>query len=176
MPRDPFALAEQAHSQGDEMAVKLAFDRSGESSWPEPDMSAARQNRRDPPVLPVEVFGPFWSEWIADAAEGASAPVDYVAGPLLATAAMLIGNARWTSPWQGWKEPSTLWLGVVGDPSANKSPGADPVLEIIRSIENEIAAGFEATHREWATARESAKCAREAWAKDVATAGKSGLP
>src|SRR6266513_5645008 len=71
---------------------------------------------------------------------------------------------------------SALWVGIVGDPSANKSPGTDPVLEILRSLEAEMASGFEATHREWATARESAKCARESWAKDVATAGKGGAP
>ena len=67
-----------------------------------------------------------------------------------------------------------LWVGVVGDPSAGKSPGADPVLEILRSLETEMAAGFEATHREWATARESAKCAKDQWVKDVASARKEG--
>ena len=147
-----------------------------QGGWPEPDMSAARQNRRAPAPLPIEVFGPMWSDWIIAAAEGASCPADYVAMPLLAAAAMLIGNARWVSAWQGWREPPALWVGIVGDPSANKSPGTDPVLEILRSLETEMAGGFEATHREWATARESAKCARESWAKDVATAGKGGAP
>jgi hypothetical protein len=154
----------------------IGTDARDQDGWPEPDMSAARQNRRAPPPLPVEVFGPMWSDWIAAAAEGAACPADYVAAPLLAAASMLIGNARWVSPWQGWKEPPALWVGIVGDPSANKSPGADPVLEILRSLENEMASGFEATHREWATAREAAKCARDSWAKDVATAGKDGAP
>ena len=83
--------------------------------------------RRPPPQLPLDVFGPFWSDWIATAAEAASAPPDYVVGPVLAGASTLIGNARWVSPWRGWKEPPILWIGVVGDPSAGKSPGADPV-------------------------------------------------
>ena len=35
-------------------------------------MSAAQQNRRPPPQLPLEVFGPFWADWITTAAEAAS--------------------------------------------------------------------------------------------------------
>jgi hypothetical protein len=156
------------------LAVARATGDAPPPPWPEPDLSAARQNRRKPPLLPVEVFGPMWSEWIATAAEGASCPIDYVAAPLLATASMLIGNARFVSPWQGWKEPPVLWVGAVGDPSAGKSPGADPVLDIIRSLETELAADFEATHREWSTARESAKCAKETWTREVADAVKAG--
>lgn len=79
--------------------VKALFDAAPDlDPWGEPDMGAARQNRRPPPVLPLDAFGPFWSGWIATAAEGASCPPDYVAGPLLAAASMLIGNARWVSP------------------------------------------------------------------------------
>jgi hypothetical protein len=88
----------------------------------------------------------------------------------------MVGNARWVSPWNSWKEPPILWVSVVGDPSANKSPGADPVLEILRSIETELAGDFEATHREWATERETAKCAKEAWTRDVARATKDRTP
>jgi len=167
----------EEYAGGSRGVVSDAFTTgTHQNSWPEPDMSAARQNRRAPPPLRLEVFGPMWSDWIAAAAESASCPPDYVAGPLLAAASMLIGNARWVSPWQGWREPPVLWVGIVGDPSASKSPGADPVLEILRSLENEMASGFEATHREWATARESAKFARETWLKDVAAAKKEGTP
>ena len=144
--------------------------------WPEPDLSAAHQNRRPPPQLPLEVFGPLWADWIATAAEAASAPPDYVVGPVLAGASTLIGNARWVSPWRGWKEPPILWIGVVGDPSAGKSPGADPVLDILRSIEAVFASDFEAIHREWSTARESASCLREQWARAVKDATKDGRP
>lgn len=113
---------------------------------------------------------------IADAAEAASCPPDYIAGPVLAAASMLIGNARWVSPWPGWKEPPVLWIGVVGDPSAGKSPGSDPTLDALRSIEIVLAADFEAAHREWATARESACCARDEWERAVKDACKAAAP
>src|SRR5438477_9206547 len=127
MPRNGTAFDEMSRAARDRAGINGAEEVgwSDTDAWPAPDLSAARQNRRAPPRLPVEVFGPMWSEWIAIAAEGGSCPPDYVAGPLLATAAMLMGNARWVSPWQGWSEPPVLWFGVVGDPSAGKSPGAD---------------------------------------------------
>lgn len=138
--------------------------------WPVPDLAAAHQNRRAPPTLPVDVFGTFWADWLTAAAEGASCPIDYVAGPFLAAAAMLIGNARWVSPWGEWKDTPVLWIANVGDPSSGKSPGADPVLDILSILEAEVAADFEMVHREWDTAREAARCARESWEKDVKTA------
>ncbi len=141
---------------------------------PVPDMTVLRQGRRLPPALPLEVFGPFWAEWLGAAAEGAGCPVDYVAGPLLAAAATLIGNARYATPWPGWKEPAVLRLGMVGDPSSGKSPGADPVLELLRAIEGDMAADFDAVHREWATRKEAAAVARETWQKAVKEAVRAG--
>src|SRR5690349_17169170 len=103
--------------------------------WPQPDMGVLRHNRRAPPPFPIEVFEPFWSEWVTVAAAGASAPVDYTAAALLASAATLIGHARWAFPWRGWSEPPTLWMANVGDPSSGKSPATDIIIKILRDIE-----------------------------------------
>jgi hypothetical protein len=46
----------------------------------------------------------------------------------------------------------------------------------MRSIEAVLAADFEATHREWATAWEAAKFAREQWERAVKDACKAGSP
>ena len=142
--------------------------------WPEPDMGVVKEGRRDPPILPLAVFGPFWKEWVASAAEGANAPLDYVATALLPVAAMLIGNARWVRPWGDWKEPPVLWCGVVGDPSSSKSPGIDPVLDLVRVLETEIAADFDTTHRQWLTAREMARAELDKWKGEVKDAAKAG--
>ena len=79
---------------------------------------------------------------------------------------MLIGNARWVSPWGEWKDPP-VWIANVGDPSSGRSPGADPVLDILSVLEAEVATDFERVHREWDTAREAARCTREKWEKEV---------
>src|SRR5579871_2844532 len=120
-------------------AAKMMIETAQKATLPDPDMSILRQGRRTPPVLPLEVFGNGWGAWLQDAAEGAGAPRDYVAGQLFATAATLIGNARCVQPWEGWQEPAALWVANVGDPSSGKSPGADPVLNMVRTIERDMA-------------------------------------
>ncbi len=69
--------------------------------WPDPDLTILVAGRREPPELPLEVFGDFWGGWISGHAKNRSVPADYVAGGLLASSSALIGNARWVSPWQG---------------------------------------------------------------------------
>src|SRR5260221_10283378 len=63
----------------------------------EPDMGVLRLNRRTPPKLPIEVFGPVWAPWITTAAQAAACPPDYVAAPLLASASGAV-NSRSTDP------------------------------------------------------------------------------
>jgi hypothetical protein len=144
--------------------------------WPQADLGVLRNNRREPPVLPVEVFGEFWGELITDAAAGASAPVDYTGCTLLACAATLIGHARWVSPWQNWNEPPVLWIGNVGDPSCGKSPAADPILGILRDIEIDQAKDYPDAHRRWMTERASAAAHRAIWESEVKDAAKFKKP
>jgi len=155
--------------------LKAVLDNAVDATLPLPDLAILRQGRRAPPVLPVELFGADWNNWLSAAAEGAGAPVDYVAGALLAAAAATIGNARSVAAWQGWVEPAALWVANVGNPSSGKSPGADPVLHLLRAIEKEMTKGFEEKRREWETANEAASCARELWEKAVEKAVKSGV-
>ena len=144
--------------------------------WSEPDLSVLCENRRAPPYLPLDVFGPFWGEWISATAASCSAPVDYVASTLLAIGGALIGNSRWVSPWGNWKEPPILWMGLVGKPSSGKSPGMDGPLDIARVLEAEIAEGFSDDLRRFQTKREAAKCARILWESEVKDAVDAGSP
>jgi hypothetical protein len=94
-----------------------------EEDWPEPDLSVLEEHRLPAPQLPLEVFGDYWGSWLSAQAEAKSCALDYVAAGLLAGAGVLIGNARWGSPWPGWAEPPVLWAAGVGNPSSGKSPG-----------------------------------------------------
>lgn len=145
------------------------------AGWPEFDPSVLQQGRADPPPLPLEVFGP-WADWLASAAEGASAPPDYAVAPLLAAVASLIGTTRRVSPWPSWAEPSVLWCGSVGDPSSGKSPGADPVLGALRHAERDMAEGFPDVLARWRADAERAKAVEDKWKGDVKTAVKEGMP
>lgn len=146
-----------------------------EGAWPAPDLSLVNASRRSAPVLPLDVFGP-WRPWVEAVAEGTSSPPDYAACALLAGAASLIGNARWVSPWRGWKEPCALWVALVGSPSSGKSPAVDPVIGIHRLLEVEMVAPYEDDIRRWRGQAEAAKCTREAWQGEVKAATKQGTP
>ena len=160
--------------------VREAVERSGIPPDPHafgaPDMSVLRMNRRRPPVLDLDVFGPFWRAFILHTADATNAPPDYVAAPLLAAVSTLIGNARHANPWGIWTEPPVLWIATVGDPASGKTPGAAPIWAAIAEIEGEAAAGFPDVRRDHQTKLEWAKNRRDTWGREVATAEKSGTP
>jgi hypothetical protein len=145
-------------------------------AWPDPDLAMLSPHRRSAPELPVDVFDPFWSRWIADAAEAKGSPIDFVALPLIAAAGTLVANARRASPWSGWVEPPIIWAANVGLPSSNKSPGLDAVMDLVRELERELDADFDDRSRENLVARELAKAKRERWETDVRAALKVGKP
>jgi hypothetical protein len=155
-------------------AIRKSINEACEVNLDYPDISILRQGRSKPAIFPLELFGNDINRWLVDAAHCSGAPLDYVAGSLLAVSAALIGNARRISPWDGWNEPAALWVGMVGDPSSNKSPAIDPIINIIRKIEDDIAVNFEDIQREWETKKETAKCAREQWEQKVDKAVKNG--
>src|SRR5690242_8607477 len=76
----------------------------------------------------------------------------------------LIGNARWAQATPGWVEPPHLWLGVVGEPGAGKSPGADCLMrEVLPEIERRMLADFPDRLRVWRSDIELGKAARRRW-------------
>jgi hypothetical protein len=129
------------------------------------------------PDLPLSAFGDFWSQWIGRAAEGANAPPDYTAIPLLAAAASLVGNARWVRIWDGWEEPPTLWCAAVGAPSSGKSPGAAPIMgSALRIVEARISRDYPSRRDAWVGKEVFAAALRKKWEQDVAVAAEQGTP
>jgi hypothetical protein len=142
---------------------------------PKPDMSILRPAIARP-VFPVETFGPYWGRYLRETAAGVSAPTDFVGGALLTVAASLIGNSRWASPWDTWKEPPALWMMCVGTPSSGKSPAMDPVLSVLRDMEGDGVPEYEDGMRRYEADAQHAKLTREQWEKDTKSAHKKGVP
>lgn len=146
-------------------------------SWPMPDMSIAKPERPPAPSMAdddfTSVFGP-WADWLKDAAQVKGAPVDYVALSLLATASAAIGNSRWACPWEGWKEPPILWVMLVGDPSAGKSPALDAVLDPVKDIERDLAEEYRQARADWDAGDEIASLALAQWKSDAKKALAEG--
>lgn len=142
-----------------------------------PDMSVLSAGRRSPPLMPSEMFGPIWT-LLDELAEGAGAPVDYVAMSYLSVVASLIGGKRKVQPYReaDWHEPSILWVGLVGDPSSNKSPALDRATNALRGMETDHADTHGDNLQAWQADCERSKIERAAWQAAVKKASEEGLP
>ena len=178
----PAASASDGATEGLDPETAAKWKRAAEGAdagaQPElPDLTVLRLNRRPPPVCPVHVFGPRWAAWIKAGASSACCPVDYVVGPLLAVASVLIGNARLAEGSANWLEPPVLDIASVGDSGDSKSPGSDVLFRyVIPEIERRMLGDFPDRLAVWKTAEQVAKVKEEAWKADVAKAIKAGAP
>lgn len=150
--------------------------RATDAEWAEPDMTMVSEKRFPAPTMPTAMFGDL-CPLISDLAEGAGAPVDYVALGMLATAASLIGAKRRVQPFESapqWQEPCVLWVAPVGDPSSNKSPAIDAATGPLRGIEKDRAEEHKTQMIYWQTKAERAKAERAQWQAQVKSATASG--
>jgi hypothetical protein len=139
---------------------------------PNPDLLRLQQFAAPP--FPKDVIPTSWWPWVAEAAEGAGAPLDYVALALFAAVAGLIGNARRVSPWPQWEEAMALDVALVGDPSSNKSPAADPVRNLLVKLEQEQNQDWAARQRQYKRDLAVAKAKQSVWEKKLKAALKAG--
>lgn len=146
------------------------------TGWGVPDVSVLEEGRRPPPALPSAMFGNAWGE-LGRIAADKGAPVDYVALSWLVSAASIMGSKRRVAPYGGstWAEPSILWLGLVGDPSHNKSPSLDPMMTILREMEEERTDEHAEAIAVWQADSERARLEREQWKEAVKAATKENL-
>lgn len=143
--------------------------------WPDPAPRFLRLELPPAPELPLrDVLGPPLAQWVEDAAEAKGAPPDYVFAALLAVAGATIGNARWVSPWRGWREPPVIWAMCIGLPSAGKSPAIDAALQPLRQAERPLREAAEADAKAWAEKAELAKLAEATWKEAAKAAIKAG--
>lgn len=144
--------------------------------WQQPDLAVLDEGRRAAPGIPSAMFGAAWPELVKLAADK-GAPVDYVALSWLTVAASLIGSKRRAVPYHGssWEEPSILWLGLVGDPSHNKSPSLDPFQNILRRLEDERTDDHLERLSEWKADCERSRVEKTTWQEMVKAAAKDGL-
>jgi hypothetical protein len=154
----------------------IAGDPDG-AEWREPDFAVMRLHRPLPPPLPLGVFGRFWGQWIAETAEAAACPQDYVAALLLTAASVLVGNARWAQAWPGWTEPPHLWFAVVGNSGSGKSPGADCLLrDVLPELERRMQGDYPDRLREWKAEVLHAEARQKNWQSAVRVALRNGAP
>jgi putative DNA primase/helicase len=144
--------------------------------FPAPDMDVLRAGRRAAVSMPSELFGEAW-DLLNLIAQGTGAPVDYPAIGFIGACASLIGAKRKVRPYttSSWAEPCILWVGAVGDPSANKSPALDAITGPLRAIEADHAQDHIEAMRTWQADFERSKLEKAAWMDLLKEAQKGGF-
>ena len=151
-------------------------DEADPEAWASPDLSFLGTGRRPAPEFPLDLLGPFWSEWVSSRAKAASAPVDYVAMGLLACASAAIANVRWPLAGASWSEPPILWCTIVGPPSSSKTPALKAAFALLQQAEDRMALGFDEQMTAYKTRAVFAAAKHAAWKEEVAKAVKHGDP
>jgi len=144
--------------------------------WGDIDPGLLEGARGKIPQFPLHVLPSAWSKWVQEAAQSAGAPVDYVAQGLLASVAGLTGAGVLVQPTPGWHEPLVLWLALVGNPSAGKSPALSTSKRLLDAIEGELRASDDERQREHATKIEQARLMAEKWKEECEAAMERGAP
>ena len=121
-------------------------------------------------------MGEYWEDWLNKAALSKGAPVDFIGGPLLSLAGILIARSRRGQAWRGWVEPAIIWTSLIGPPSSGKSPALDAIIEAALIVEEMLNVNHPELERRWETEKLEAQYKREAWQKDVKTAVAENRP
>ena len=102
--------------------------------------------------------------------------MDYVAQGLLASVAAVTGAGVLIEPTPGWREPLVLWLTLVGNPSAGKSPALSASKRLLDVIEHELRTADDERLRAHATKIEEARLLSDKWKDECEAALERGAP
>lgn len=144
------------------------------AAWDRPDLSILR-DRSPPPPLPFGLLDAATDRVIRRVAEATCSPPDYAFGALLASVTTMIGNTRVVASGD-WTEPAILWVSVIGDPSAGKSPAIAPFLDALAAIEARWNDDYGQRLLDHEVASEAAAEARERWKAELRDAQSRGDP
>lgn len=126
-----------------------------------PDLTLIDRVRRSSPPWPARLL-PAWKSDVELLALAKSAPADFVAGALLATAAGLTAGAFKASPWPGWEEPNPIFVGLVGPSGSAKTPALEAVIDEVDAVERELWLDYEMQLDVWRVEAQVAKVRGEA--------------
>jgi hypothetical protein len=103
------------------------------------------------PPFPVRLLPPPFAGFVDDVADRMQAPPDFVAIPLLVSAATMLGRELVVAPKRhdDWVERACLWGAVIGTPATLKTPATAEALRAIRKMHGETWEKFKFARTEW---------------------------
>ena len=88
-------------------------------------------------------------------------PKDYFGSTILAAAASVIGNSYNIKCKEGWNEPPIIYMAIVGNSSAGKTPAIKACLKPIHKIESSYQQEYEIYKEDWQIKAEAAKAQKD---------------
>jgi hypothetical protein len=133
----------ELHNQRAHMAAKEAEEAAAEfKSETEADPAAAHAvdlfDNLTPPPFPVDLLPPAIAGYARDQAELIGVDPAVIAMAAIGAAAACIDDRIEIQPKRhdtGWREQARLWVGIIGDPSAKKSPGISKAMAPLFKID-----------------------------------------
>jgi hypothetical protein len=126
--------------------------------WPEPLPLA--KDLRAAPTFDYDMLPDVFVDFVRDASERMGAPPDYLAVPLMLSAAAALGSGWAVCPKandKGWKETAVLWGGIVARPGAKKTPSLTLAAAPLNRIEAQLGAAYLRAKADYQLAKQLAK-------------------
>jgi len=146
---------------------------NSETTWPEPGLIIAEL--KPVPTFDAETLLPDpLREWILDEAERMPCPPEFVATAALVALGSIIGARCAIRPKSrdSWMVVPNLWGGIVGDPSAKKSPAWAAALAPLDRLSARAAETFQAEQEDYETAKLVFEARRDAIEGRIKAAAK----
>jgi hypothetical protein len=142
--------------------------------WPEPDMRLVDDDCVPAPQLTDDALPAGWGDWVSHEAEARNCPGDYVAGCLIGKASIWIGNSRRLAATADWIEPAHLWIALIGNPSAGKTPPMNSIVAVSKQLERECEPEWQDAISRYERDAEAAKARDKEWRESVREAVSAG--
>ena len=122
----------------------------------------------EPPSADLSVWPEVLRRRVKEVAEstGCDPMVPFMAG-LAAIAACCDARSRLEIV-EGFKVPPVLWLLTIGDPSGKKTPGAAPMISLLRELEKEDFARYQSDLLRWEAVNAAHAASMTAYTKEAA--------
>jgi hypothetical protein len=130
-------------------AQRLNGGTDAPTTWPSLiDITAPGE--RVPP-FPTDLLPAPFSTFVLDVADRLQVPADFVAIPLLVTAATMLGREVWLAPKlrDDWKERACLWGAAIALPSVGKTPATVEALRAPHKMQHEFWESYKIDHAAW---------------------------
>ncbi len=132
-----------------------------------------------PPVAPFDpaLLPDALRPWCEDIAERMQVPLDYVAVGAVAVAASLVGRRVGIRPkrYDDWLVVANLWVGIIGPPSAMKSPALAEVVKPLDRLVAEAREAHEGALADHAAEAEAIEAEKAAMKKAIDAAAKKSV-